>query len=182
MTFPAFSGVDVLAAEDHPELLASAVSDGLQASGLITQAGVFAIDPEHADTETLTSQFGFSLDDSANCVVIGGKRGGEQRVAACVVLASTRADVNKTAKGMLDVRKASFLSTEQAVADTGMEFGGITPIGVPAVWRILVDSRVVDREAIILGSGVRRSKLVLPGSALAEYPGVEIVEGLANPA
>jgi prolyl-tRNA editing enzyme YbaK/EbsC (Cys-tRNA(Pro) deacylase) len=80
---------------------------------------------------------------------------------------------------LLDVRKASFLSTDRAVAETGMEYGGITPFGLPAGWRILVDSRVPDVHVAVVGSGVRRSKLVLPGALLAELPGAEVVEDLA---
>jgi prolyl-tRNA editing enzyme YbaK/EbsC (Cys-tRNA(Pro) deacylase) len=71
---------------------------------------------------------------------------------------------------------------DEAVALTGMEYGGITPIGLPADWPILVDSRVIEQPAIVIGSGVRRSKIVLPGAALEQYPGVHVLEGLANPA
>jgi prolyl-tRNA editing enzyme YbaK/EbsC (Cys-tRNA(Pro) deacylase) len=102
-------------------------------------------------------------------------------MAACLVLATTRADVNGVARRWLDVRKISFAPMDDAVAMTGMEYGGITPIGLPADWPILIDSRVIERPAIVIGSGVRRSKIVLPGQAMGQYPGANVIEGLANP-
>ena len=81
-------------------------------------------------------------------------------------------------KRLLDVRKASFLAMDRAVEETGMEYGGITPLGLPEGWRVLVDEQVVDIPAAVIGSGVRRSKLVLPGAALALLPAAEVVEGL----
>jgi len=95
-----------------------------------------------------------------------------------VVLASTRADVNGVVKRHLDVRKASFLPMERAVVLTAMEYGGITPIGLPADWPVLVDRRVVDADVVLIGSGVRRSKILLPGELLGRFPNVEIIEGL----
>jgi len=118
---------------------------------------------------------------SANCVVVAGKREGTVRYAACVVLATTRADVNGVVRRQLDVRKASFAPMDDAVDLTGMEYGGITPIGLPASWPILVDARVVETSYVIIGSGVRHSKIALPGAALGLLPNAEVVEGLARP-
>ena len=142
---------------------------------------VAAIDPDHADTAAMTERYDLALDLSANCVIVAGRRAGEERVAACVVRATTRADVNNRVKRLLDVRKASFWPMELAVAASGMEYGAITPLGLPAGegrWRLLLDTRVLDGWAII-GSGVRGSKLLLPGTLLAEVPGSEVVDGLA---
>jgi prolyl-tRNA editing enzyme YbaK/EbsC (Cys-tRNA(Pro) deacylase) len=102
-------------------------------------------------------------------------------VAACLVRADTRADVNNVVKRTLDVRKASFLPMDQAVAESGMEYGGITPVGLPAGWRLLLDARVPEVEVAVIGSGVRRSKLLLPGHRLADLPGAEVLTDLANP-
>ena len=104
------------------------------------------IDPELADTAAFCARYGVALEDSANCVVIAGRRGGETRYAACVVLATTRADVNGVVRRRLDARKASFAPMDDAVALTGMEYGGITPIGLPADWPILVDAAVLERR------------------------------------
>ena len=81
----------------------------------------------------------------------------------------------------LDVRKASFLSMDRAVEESAMEYGGITPIGLPDGWRLLMDTRVLEMDVAIIGSGVRRSKLLVPGRLLADLPGAEVIEGLAGP-
>ena len=92
---------------------------------------------------------------------------GEERVAACLVRADTRADVNNLVKRTLDVRKCSFLPMERATAESGMEFGGITPVGLPREWPVLVDEAVLDQPWVVVGSGTRGSKLLLPGARLA---------------
>jgi prolyl-tRNA editing enzyme YbaK/EbsC (Cys-tRNA(Pro) deacylase) len=139
-----------------------------------------AIDPALADTAAFCEHYRIEPDDSANCVVIAGRRGESIRYAACVVLATTRADVNGVVRRRLDARKASFAPMDDAVALTGMEYGGITPIGLPADWPVLIDRAVLDRDIVVIGSGLRRSKIALPPAALAELPQAEVVEGLAG--
>jgi prolyl-tRNA editing enzyme YbaK/EbsC (Cys-tRNA(Pro) deacylase) len=138
------------------------------------------IDPSLADTAAMSEAYAVSLEASANCVVVMGRRGGEERTAACLVRADTRADVNTVVRKTLDVRKCSFLDHDRAVSETGMEYGGITPIGVPEPWRILVDDRIPAIELAVIGAGVRGAKLFLPGRLLAELPGAEVVTGLAQ--
>lgn len=167
----------------RPDLLAPPV-----AAALATWTGpvpvdrieVAEIDPDLADTAAFCERYGVSLDVSANCVVVAGRRGGETRLAACVVLATTRADVNGVVRRHLDARKASFAPMDAAVAATGMEYGGITPIGLPAGWPLLVDAAVVATPSVVIGSGVRRSKLLLPGAALAQLPGAVVLDGMAG--
>ncbi|GMA31071.1 YbaK/EbsC family protein [Litorihabitans aurantiacus] len=181
---PTPAPLDWTPALEHPDAVAAPVRAALEAWAaheprVATEVRVALIDPELADTQALTDAYGLDLAISANCVLVGGRRAGEERVAAAVVRATTRADVNATIKRLLDVRKASFLPTEQAVADSGMEFGGITPLGLPEGYRILLDSLVAEGEALI-GSGLRTSKLLLPGDLLASWPRAEVVEGLAR--
>jgi prolyl-tRNA editing enzyme YbaK/EbsC (Cys-tRNA(Pro) deacylase) len=137
------------------------------------------IDPDLADTAEFCAEYGVAMDDSANCVVIAGRRGGETRYAACVVLATTRADVNGVVRRRIDARKASFAPMADAVTLTGMEYGGITPIGLPASWPVLIDGAVLERDVVIIGSGLRRSKIALPAAALTELPNAEVIAGLA---
>ncbi|HEY5988355.1 MAG TPA: YbaK/EbsC family protein [Streptosporangiaceae bacterium] len=170
-------------AVSRPGLLAGPVARALQALDgklPVGEVHVAEIDPELADTAAFCERYGVSLAESANCVVISGKRGGETRYAACVVLATTRADVNGVARRELDVRKASFAPVDAAVAETGMEYGGITPIGLPESWPLLIDAAVTAVPRVIIGSGVRRSKLVLPGEALASLPGASVIDGLGR--
>jgi prolyl-tRNA editing enzyme YbaK/EbsC (Cys-tRNA(Pro) deacylase) len=141
---------------------------------------VVEIDPAIADTAAMAEAYGLSMSTGANCVVVGGRRDGADRVAACLVRADTRADVNGLVKRTHDVRKASFLSMDRAVEESGMEYGGITPLGIPDGWRLLVDTRVLEIEVAVIGSGVRRSKLLMPGRLLGELPGAEVIADLAR--
>ena len=168
-------------ARDYPDLLAPSVAAALDAWPDAAGVGIVEIDPDLADTAALIAAHGVPAEVSANCVVVAGRREGVERIAACVVLATTRADVNGYVRRALDVRKASFLPTDEAVSRTAMEYGGITPIGLPDGWRLLVDGRVIDVPMVMIGSGVRRSKLVLPGRLLAALPGAEVAVGLAQP-
>lgn len=167
-------------ASERPDLLGAPVRATLESLGLLDAVGVVEIDPSVSDTAASEAEFGLSKDTLANCVIVAGKREGEERVAACVVLSSTRADVNTTVKRLIDVRKASFLPMDAAVERTGMEYGGITPIGLPEGWPVFVDARVAAADVVIVGSGIRASKILVPGSVLASLPGVTVVEGLAN--
>jgi prolyl-tRNA editing enzyme YbaK/EbsC (Cys-tRNA(Pro) deacylase) len=110
--------------------------------------------------------------------VVTGKRGGETTLAACVVLSTTRVDVNGAVRRHLGARKASFASMDTATGQTGMEYGGITPVGLPEGWPVLVDPAVVDLPYVLVGSGRRRGKLLVPGKAFAELPGAVVLEGL----
>jgi prolyl-tRNA editing enzyme YbaK/EbsC (Cys-tRNA(Pro) deacylase) len=169
-------------ASGRPDLLAPPVVAGLAAwAGRPPDVLVAEIDPSLADTAEFCAAYGIDLEISANCVVVAGKRGGEVRYAACMVLATTRADVNGVVRRHLDVRKASFAATQDTVARTGMEYGGITPIGLPEDWPILVDPRVAGAPQVVIGSGVRHSKLALPGEALVTLPGAEVIPDLARP-
>lgn len=172
-------------ARTRPDLLAAPTAAALDAWPAeapvdVDQVLVAPIDPTLADTAAFCEAYEVGLDVSANCVVVAGKRAGVTRYAACVILATTRADVNGVVRRMLDVRKASFAPMAEAVELTGMEYGGITPIGLPADWPILVDSRVVAAPHVIIGSGVRHSKIVLPGPALGALANAQVVEDLAK--
>lgn len=163
---------------DHTGLVAEPVAAALAASGLDVLAS--PIDAELADTAAFCEHYGVAPEHSANCVVIAGKRGGEISYAACVVLATTRADVNGVVRRRLDARKASFAPMDAAVELTGMEYGGITPIGLPPSWPVLVDAAVLERDVVVIGSGLRRSKLALAPTLLTQLPTAEVVEGLAS--
>jgi prolyl-tRNA editing enzyme YbaK/EbsC (Cys-tRNA(Pro) deacylase) len=155
----------------RPELLAPAVAAALRAwVGPGELVEVTEIDPAVADTVAF---------ESANCVVVAARRGGEQWLAACVVLANTRADVNGLVRRHLGARKVSFAPMGIAVAETGMEYGGITPIGLPANWPLLVDAGAAATDRVIIGSGIRASKLVIPGALLAALPKAEVLQNLA---
>jgi len=170
-----------LPAADHPELLAPPVTGAVER---LTKDGrgvdVAAIDPTDADTEAFCARYGEPLAESANCVVVAGKRGGVTKYAACLVLATTRADINGLVRRHLDVRKVSFAPLDEVVAATGMAYGGVTPLGLPADWPVLVDAAVAAGESLVIGSGLRESKLRVAGSTLAALPTAEVLEGLGR--
>ena len=153
MTLPSLGALTSLPAPDHLGLLGDPVAAMLVAWPHAARVAVVEIDPGLADTAAMTQAYDVPITASANCVVVGGRRDGEERVAACVVRADTRADVNGLVKRALDVRKASFLPMDRAVEESGMEHGGITPLGLPAHWRLLLDARVVDIDVAVVGSG-----------------------------
>ncbi|HVV21719.1 MAG TPA: YbaK/EbsC family protein [Pseudonocardiaceae bacterium] len=166
---------------DRTDLLGGPVAKAFAGLAAVDRCGVAEIDPDLADTAAFCEAYGSPLAASANCVVVAGKREGELRYAACVVLATTRADVNNVVRRRLDVRKASFAPMDDAVALTGMAYGGITPFGLPDGWLLLVDAAVAAAPELIVGSGVRGSKVLTPGDVLAALPGAEVVEGLGRP-
>jgi prolyl-tRNA editing enzyme YbaK/EbsC (Cys-tRNA(Pro) deacylase) len=136
-------------------------------------------DPALADTAAFCAAYGYPLEDSANTIVVVGK-GEPPRYAACVVLATTRLDVNRTVRQRLDTRRASFAAPEEMRALTGMELGGVTVFGLPPGLPIWADARIMQRTRIVLGGGSRSFKVVAPPAILCALPGVEFVEGLAT--
>ncbi|MFG1668447.1 YbaK/EbsC family protein [Streptomyces sp. Y7] len=173
---------DATAAPDCLDELVGPVADAVRdwrGSVPADQIIYVETDPQWADTAVFVEHYGRELlEQSANCVVVAGKRGGETTLAACVVLSTTRVDVNGVVRRQLGARKASFASMDTATGETGMEYGGITPLGLPDSWPVLVDSAVLDLPYVLVGSGRRRGKLLVPGKAFAEIPGAVVLEGL----
>ncbi len=161
-----------------PELLAPPVFKALRSWPGADEVQAAAIDPALSDTAAFCAEYGVPPEESVNCVVVAGRRGGETTYAACMVAATTRADVNGLVRRHLGARKASFGAADAVTALTGMEYGGITPIGLPAEWQILVDLPAVKLDSVVIGSGIRGSKLWLPGRLLADLPGAEVLPGL----
>jgi prolyl-tRNA editing enzyme YbaK/EbsC (Cys-tRNA(Pro) deacylase) len=179
VTWTIAGSLQVENATDRLDLLAAPVVSAL-AKLDAARLGVAPIDPDLADTAEFCAAYGSPFEASANCVVISGKRGGEERFAACLVLATTRADVNGVARKRLDVRKASFAPMDTAVELTGMQYGGITPVGLPEGWPVLIDQAVANAPELVIGSGIRGSKILIPGDMLAKLPGAEVIEGLGR--
>ncbi len=185
MPLPNLGVLEWMPALEHPELLAPGTRASLVAwaAGDPAVAGsvaVAAIDVRLADTAAFVAAYQVPWTASVNCVVVLGRRGGDERIAAAAIRADMRADVNGVIKRLLDARKCSFMSLDDAVARSAMEYGGITPIGLPDGWRVLIDARVETIPVVVIGSGIRGSKLLLPGPLLARYPGAEVIDGLAT--
>jgi prolyl-tRNA editing enzyme YbaK/EbsC (Cys-tRNA(Pro) deacylase) len=136
-------------------------------------------DPDLADTAAFCEHYGYALEHSANTILIVGKSD-PRRYVACVVLASTRLDVNGAVRSKLGVRKASFADADTTRDITGMAIGGVTAVGLPAGLPIWVDARVMQRERIILGGGSRNCKILAPPTILTALGDTEVVEDLAR--
>jgi prolyl-tRNA editing enzyme YbaK/EbsC (Cys-tRNA(Pro) deacylase) len=139
---------------------------------------VLDIDPSLADTAQFCEAYGYSMDESANAILVIGKS--EPPVFAVgVVLATTRLDVNKTVRRRLGTRKASFAPPDATRELTGMEIGGVTPFALPDGLPLWIDSRVMDRPRVVVGGGSRACKVIGPPAMLLSVPGAEVVDDLA---
>jgi len=136
-------------------------------------------DPDLADTAAFCEAYGFRPDQSANAIVVVGK-GDPRTYAACLVLATTRLDVNGTVRKRFGVKKSSFASADETAEMTGMQIGGVTPYGLPAGFPIWIDSRVMACDRVIVGGGSRDRKLLVPPASLAALPAAVVVDGLAR--
>jgi prolyl-tRNA editing enzyme YbaK/EbsC (Cys-tRNA(Pro) deacylase) len=179
VTAPRLGSLTWLPATSRPDLLGGPVAAALPS--LPGPAWVAEIDEDLADTAAFTEAYGVPPEASANCVVVAARRAGQTTLAACLVLATTRADVNGLVRRHLDARKASFAPQDVAVAGSGMAYGGITPVGLPPDWPLLVDAAVAAGELLVVGSGTRGSKLAVPGEVLARLPGAQVLDGLGQP-
>jgi len=153
------------------------VRRALDESGLDYE--ILDCDPELADTAVFCARYGHSMEDSANAIVVKSKTG-EEKFVACVLLATTRLDVNRTVRRKLGARKVSFADPQETKRVTGMELGGVTPPGLPPDLPLWVDSRVMERRFVILGAGTRSAKIRISPEYFRMLPQAEIVEGLAQ--
>lgn len=140
---------------------------------------VVPCDPDLADTAAFCEAYGYSMDDSANAIVVAGKSD-PAVFAMCLVLADSRLDVNKVVRKRLGVRKCSFASADQTVEMTGMQIGGVTPFGTTQPLDLWIDARVMERDKLIIGGGSRDRKLLVPPATLAAHPRSEVVDDLAK--
>jgi prolyl-tRNA editing enzyme YbaK/EbsC (Cys-tRNA(Pro) deacylase) len=138
-------------------------------------------DPALADTAAFCEHYHFTLSQSANAILVAGK-GDPKKYACCIVLATTRLDVNKAVCKQMGVKKASFASADQTREITGMEIGGVTPFGLPADVPIYIDAAVMEQPEVVMGGGNRSSKVVLDPAGLTKLPNASVVANLAKPA
>jgi prolyl-tRNA editing enzyme YbaK/EbsC (Cys-tRNA(Pro) deacylase) len=162
--------------ESSPEEIEKLVDEHLAAQDVPFE--VVECDPDLADTDAFCSNYGYAPEDAANTIVVVGKSD-PPRFVACVLLATTRLDVNHAVRDRLGVRKASFADRAQTRSLTGMAIGGVTPLALPPDMPVWVDSRVTTRSRIVLGGGSRRRKIVGPPALLTGLASVEVVDGLA---
>lgn len=163
--------------ETPQDLLHRLVFSALESAGIMYEA--IPCEPDLADTAAFCNTYGYGIDESANTILVVSK-GQIPQFAACVVLANTKLDVNKSVRMVMGVKKASFASAESTIKLSGMEIGGVTIAGLQNM-PIYIDSAVMERPRVIIGGGNRTSKVILDPVELKKLPGIIVVEGLAKP-
>lgn len=133
------------------------------------------IDPDLADTATFCAHYGYSLEESVNCIVARSKSG-DLRYAACLVQATRQLDLNRHARLLVDARKASFAAAEETIEVTGMVPGGVTPFGLPATLPVFVDAPIMDLDRVVVGGGGRGLKLRVAPKALLSLGSAEVAD------
>ena len=172
--------LDFHPAHKHPELLAPSVYRFIQDFDKEQVIKAAQINPDFADGDLLSQHYGILYEMEVNCLVVQGQRGDKIRFAALLVPYGKKAKTNATVKGPLDAAKVSFAKLDDVLTATGMEFGSITPIGLPEDWAILIDASLLNKPQLVLGGGLVSSKILVPSSLLPQLPNAQVIEDLAK--
>jgi len=159
-------------------ILDPAVRAAVEKHGLVVDT--FACDPELADTAAFCAQYGFILEQAANTILVASKKLDPPRYAVCVVLGTTRLDVNRKVAELIGTKKLSFADADTTRELTGMMIGGVVAVGIDGL-PVFIDAAVMTQPRVVMGGGNRSSKLLLDPAELLKLPGVQVVESLANP-
>ncbi|MGI9027669.1 MAG: YbaK/EbsC family protein [Candidatus Saccharimonadales bacterium] len=170
-----FGKLDFVDVGQHSDLVAAPTNEAIEQHNL-PNVLVSEIDVKLADTAAFCEAYDVEMDVSANCVIVEAKRADKTWYAACLILATDRADINGIIRRHLDARKISFAPMDTATSLTQMEYGGITPIGLPADWELIVDEAITQKERVIIGSGIRGSKLLVESSVFAKLPNSTVID------
>jgi prolyl-tRNA editing enzyme YbaK/EbsC (Cys-tRNA(Pro) deacylase) len=157
-------------------LVAAPVQRSIQENNLFEAVFVAKIDPALADTASFCAHYNISPSIGTSCLVLEAKRGDRVWYAACLILATHMADVNGAIRKQLDARKVSFAPKQTALALTSMEYGGVTPIGLPKDWPLLIDTAIMQHETVVAGGGIRGSKLAIKTSCFKAMPSTVIAK------
>jgi prolyl-tRNA editing enzyme YbaK/EbsC (Cys-tRNA(Pro) deacylase) len=136
--------------------------------------------PDLADTAQFCEHYGFTLDEAANTILVASRKVEPPRYAVCVVLGTTRLDVNHVVRDLLGVKRLSFADGETTTELTGMLIGGVTAPGIEGL-PLYIDQVVMEQERVVMGGGNRSSKILLAPAELLKLPNAQVVEGLALP-
>lgn len=172
------SNLYFIPAIEKPDLVSPSVAAFLKNC---QEVQVAEIDPAFAGGHEFCSHYQIPAHEGANCVIVEATRGEASLFAACLAPVGFRIDFNGVVRKTLNARRISLAPLDQVLKMTGMEFGSITPIGIPQEWVILIDSRLLDTTHLVIGSGLVRSKLRLPTTTLTSLPQAKVIEGLAVP-
>ncbi len=163
--------------QDHPELVSGSVHAATSGRSDVL---VGEIDPQYMNGFDLSNHYDIDQYPGANCIIVRGKREGTYVLAAVLVPVGSRADLNGVVCEKLNTKKVSMAPLEEVLEETGMEYGSITPVGLPDSYKILIDSRLMQHKTVIVGGGKQVSKILVPTDFFTTLQNVEVVEGLAN--
>lgn len=139
---------------------------------------VMACDPDLADTTDFCAHYGIDPAASGNTIIVASKKK-PKRYVGCLVTATTRLDVNKRVRKLIESR-ASFATANETRDLTGMLIGGVTIFALPADLPLYVDARIMDLEHIWVGGGSRSWKIKVRPAELHKIPNLEVIDGLAR--
>ena len=139
---------------------------------------ILPCDPELADTAAFCAYYGIPPGESGNTIGVATKKE-PKTYAACLVLSTTRLDVNHAVRKLLGGQKLSFASGEETRALTGMMMGGVTVFGLPPEIPVFIDSAVLKARSVVVGGGSRSSKIRIAPEVLRRIPNAAVIEGLA---
>jgi prolyl-tRNA editing enzyme YbaK/EbsC (Cys-tRNA(Pro) deacylase) len=142
---------------------------------------VAEIDPQFTGSKEFCEHYNVDPSDGANCIIIEVVKGSEKSFACCLVPIGYRADLNSLVRKHFNARRVSFAPLEQVEKETKMEYGSITFFGLPNNWPILIDSKILEKENVIIGGGKKVSKLLIPTKIFKQIPNLEIIDGLSRP-
>ena len=165
---------------ENQHLIAKPVQKYLETLGSADEVLVAEIRPDFSDSLAFCEEYRISPEIGANCLIVEGVRGENKKYAACLVPINSRANINSIVRKQLDARRASMVSKVFAVSESGMEYGSITVVGLPKEWPILIDKSLVALPQVIIGAGLRKSKLLVSGKFLSELLGAVVIQGLAT--
>lgn len=165
---------------EHKDLVPAVIYDFLTNENLLETVKVAEINPDYADGDLLSQHYDIPIEMEVNCLVVEGKRQERVTYAAVLVPYGKRANTASPTKRALDVSKVSFSPLDYVLQESQMEFGSITPLGLPQDWHILIDSALLEQEELVIGGGLVKSKLLIPSQVLTKLPNAQIVENLAK--
>lgn len=167
----------------HPELVSPTITTLLanwSGGTPVEEILVSEINPDFMMGEVFSREYGIPSTERANCLIVEGTRGSKKTYAACLVPVNSRINFKDVVRKQLDARVISLAPLDYVLKETQMEYGSITAIGLPSEWPVLIDSRLATLPRVIIGGGLVKSKLSLPGKALTEIPNAIVIERLAN--
>ena len=136
---------------------------------------VLECNPDWADTELFCANYNIPRDHAANAILIAAKTEPRQ-YAVCLVLATTRIDVNHKVSKLMGIKRLSFAQAEETKAVTGQAIGGVTVFGLPPEIPLYIDSAVMTKEYAIVGGGNRSSKIRIAPAQLLKIPPARVAD------